>query len=54
MLKRFRDYIENGPWERYFDDDSAGLVIFAWVAIIFSIVWFVPPIVRILVWGPAK
>lgn len=54
MLTKFRNYIENGPWERFLDDDNAALTVFCWVAIIFSICWFGPTIIRIMVYGPAK
>jgi hypothetical protein len=54
MIQRFRNYIENGPWERHFEEDKLPLVIFSWVAIIFSICWFAPPIIRILIWGPTR
>ena len=54
MLKKFQRYIENEPWEHHLDEDSSALVIFSWVAIIFSIVWFGPTILQIMIWGPVK
>ncbi len=54
MLKRFRDYIENGDWERYLDEDARAVTIFCWIAIGFSIAWFVPTMIRILIWGPGQ
>ena len=54
MLKRFQDYIENGPWERYLEDDDRAFVIFCWVALIFSAVWFGGSSLPTLIWGPGK
>ena len=54
MLRRFRDYIENGPWEQHLEEDKRAVVIFCWVAILFSILWFGPTIIRTLIWGPPK
>jgi len=54
MLERFRHYIEHGPWERHLEDDKTALVVFCWAAIIFSVVWFGPTIVKIMMYGPTK
>ena len=54
MLKKFRRYIEQEPWERHLDDDKRALVIFSWIAIGFSIAWFVPTMIRILIWHPGQ
>lgn len=54
MLKRFRDYVENEPWERHFDEDSRAMTIFCWALIIVCVCWFVPPVVRVILWGPAR
>lgn len=54
MITRFRRYIETGDWERFLDDDHKELTVFCWIAIIFSIVWFGPTIIQIMIYGPAK
>ena len=54
MLKRFRNYVENAPWERHLEEDDVAVTVFAWVAILFSVVWFGGAILRILIWGPAQ
>jgi len=54
MLKRFRNYVENAPWERHLEEDHAALTAFCWVAILFSVLWFGGAILRILIWGPAQ
>jgi hypothetical protein len=54
MLKRFQNYIETAPWERYLEDDTSALLVFSWAAIFFAVVWFVPTMVRILVNGPTQ
>jgi hypothetical protein len=54
MLKKIRKYVEQEPWERHLEEDKRALVIFSWIAIAFSIIWFAPTIVRILIWGPPK
>lgn len=52
--KRFRSYVENGPWERYLEEDLIALTVFSWVAILFSFFWFGGAILRILIWGPGN
>lgn len=54
MLERFQDYIETSDWERHGEDDKPALTIFCWMAIIFSIVWFGPTILRIMIYGPVQ
>lgn len=54
MLKRFRNSVENGPWERYLEEDLIALTVFSWVAILFSVFWFGGAIVRTLIWGPGN
>jgi len=54
MLKRFRNYVENAPWERHLEEDTNIVQTFCWVAILFSIVWFGGAILRVLIWGPAQ
>lgn len=54
MLTRFRNYIENENWERRLDEDMPALTVFCWVAIIFSIAWFGPTILQIMIYGPTK
>jgi hypothetical protein len=54
MLKRFRNYIEHSDWDRHIEEDHAALTVLCWAAIIFSIIWFGPTMLRILIDGPAK
>lgn len=54
MLTRFRNYIENENWERFLDDDNKALTVFCWIGIIFSIVWFGPTMLQIMIYGPTK
>lgn len=54
MLKRFQDYIETSDWESFLDDDIRALRIVCWVVIAFAVVWFVPTMVRIVVYGPVQ
>ena len=54
MLKRFQNYIENANWERILDEDHKELTVFCWIAIIFSIVWFGPTIIRIMIYGQVQ
>ena len=52
MLTRFRRYVETSNWERFLDDDCTALTVFCWVVIIFSICWFGPTILRLMIYGP--
>jgi len=54
VLKRFRNYIETGNWERYLEEDHAALTMFSWAVILLSLFWFGPTVIRILVWGPPQ
>ena len=54
MLKKFQRYIENGPWERFLEDDNRVLQVVCWTVLVVSAIWFVPTMVRIIVWGPGQ
>ena len=54
MIRRFRDYVENGPWARHLEEDKRPVLIFCRVAVLFSVLWFGGAILRILIWGPAQ
>lgn len=54
MIKWFQNYIESSDWERHLDEDKPVLTVFCWVAILFSVVWFGPTILQVLIYGPTK
>ena len=52
MTKKFRNYIEHGPWEDHIERGERYLNWFCWAAIIFAVAWFVPVAIRVIFWGP--
>jgi hypothetical protein len=52
MIRKFQRYIENEPWEEQVERGERYLNIFCWLAIIFAVVYFAPPVIRVIVWGP--
>jgi hypothetical protein len=52
MIRKFKDYIENESWEDHVERGDRYLRIFCWTMIILAIVYFTPPVIRIIIWGP--